>query len=691
MSLTFALQALLARHEDYMAEAEAERIKMAASINHLETAKKELEATNAKVIDENRNLLDQLEDLNNTVSESDNHIQSLNATLQSTRIELQRLTVLAGRTAVLEEQLSAMESEQANIQHQLAITEEDERSAVQRWKRAERTIGDLQESVDRIEREAREERERQVEVVGRIERRRAVEKELENAAGRLKGAAVTTLGRDKAGSSVVSHFVKDILQDNANLQLGIVELREMLTSSNEEVENLRERLMLHQPVLLENANGSQKVTLRNELAERLPKDDLPELHVHHHYHGPPKAEVARGPAMVPRRSKKRRSLVASGTSKPSSGMLTPQGSSTPSIRPTPPSSAAAILSQTSITIPPSQHNSSHRWSIQSSSIAPSTVPSSPQSMYRGSSMFDCIDNAFDSSRPTSPESNCPGSPVFLGRHSKGSSDISFRSVSTPAVFGLSSAGSPRAPAQYTNEGQNVEIVEECLTDLELAPTGHPTILEESEDDTAGDAASTTDPSSVVSINSICPPKEQPQPQLRRSASHESLLSISGMDIHTLRDRPSQMLSGQRFTPRTPCNISSPSLALASSKPVISATTATGRPTYQRRIYDSSNYNRSLLSGVPTSTSTSTGSGLDQTAVNDRPTLGKRVGGWVWGKWGVTPTASTGNLRAKAALAAIDERAAGGNQHNAVRQTLQTPANVEATEVDTSLLQESLGE
>lgn len=690
MSLTFALQALLARHENYMAEAEAERTKMTASISHLEIAKKELEATNARVVDENRNLLDQLEDLNHTVFESDIQIQSLNATLQSTRTELQRLTVLAGRTVVLEEQLLAIRMEHANLQHKLVTTQEEERSAVLRWKRAECTIGDLQESTDRIEREAGEERERHVKVVARMEKRRAAEKELETSACRLKGAAASTPGKDEAGGNVVSHFVKDILQDNANLQLGIVELREMLTSSNEEVEDLRGRLLLHQPVLLENKYEGQRSTLQTELAERVPmKDDLPEFHVHHHYHAPTKTEVTRSPATIHRRPKKRRSLVAPETSTPSSGWQTPRRTSPPTIRPAPSASATTILSQTSVTIPPTLRNLPHRWSTQSSSVAPSTVPSSPQSMYRGSSMFDCIDNTFDSSRPTSPESTGLGSPMFLGRFNKGSSDLSSKCVSTPATIGLVYATSMTASPPHTTEEREVNDAEGCLTKLDLTSTGHPTIMEESGNGFAGDAILSTAPSSAVSTNSICSPMEQPQLQLRRSASHESLLSISGMDIHTLRDRPSQMLCGQGFHPRTPFNISSTTLAHASSKPVISATTARGRPAYQRSVYDSSNYNLSLLSGLPASGGAERA--VSKTAVVDKPTLGKRMGGWVWGKWGVSPTGSAGSLRAKAALAAIDERATGGTQPTVGRQTLRTSSNVEATEVNTILLKETLGE
>src|SRR6516225_6574546 len=95
--LTFSLQALLIRHEAYMADAEKERASMTATIDKLETDKKLLEAENAKFVEENRNLLSQLEELNNTVSDSDARVKSLEATLQATSQELQRLSSLASR------------------------------------------------------------------------------------------------------------------------------------------------------------------------------------------------------------------------------------------------------------------------------------------------------------------------------------------------------------------------------------------------------------------------------------------------------------------------------------------------------------------------------------------------------------------------------------------------------------------
>src|SRR4051812_48853876 len=110
--LTFSLQALLVRHEAYMVDAERDRLEMSAKIEKLETDKRELEAENAKTIEENRGLLDQLEGLNGTVAESEAHIKALEATLQSTHQELRRLEGLAARTHDLEVQLAQLEQEQ---------------------------------------------------------------------------------------------------------------------------------------------------------------------------------------------------------------------------------------------------------------------------------------------------------------------------------------------------------------------------------------------------------------------------------------------------------------------------------------------------------------------------------------------------------------------------------------------------
>lgn len=718
MSLTFALQALLVRHESYIAEAEEERRQMAAIIDKLESEKQELEVVNAKRIEENRELLDHLEDLNRTVSSSDAYIHSLATTLKSSRHEIERLTAFAARSTELEAQLLAMETEHNDLQDQLVSTKDDQRSAIRRWRNAERMISSLQDQVDRIEKEANDERERHEEVVARFERRRAVERELENAAGRLKGAAaVTTLGKEKS-SSVVSHFVKDILQDNANLQMGIVELREMLMGSNDEVENLREQLLLHQPVLPFNEDGVSKSMLKNELARSAVAESLPELHVHHHYHPPGKLRPAvREKPPISRRPRNRRNASTAGLLTPTAGLRTPRAHSAHSTRVPSPSSATAILSQTSVTIPPYQPLRTKRSSMQSlqnsSSIAPSSVPSSPRSGFRNSSLFDCIDTNMDSSRPTSPESIGIGSPIFLPRHKRASSEVSLLNLSPLLAPQVQSA----APLSGLPENINGDMQGDHMgvpSRSNSMKLDHSTILEEPEEDLLPDKpnlAANSD-SNVDDAFSISIPIRS---GLRRSSSHESMLSIHppSNSSSSLRHKSSQLLAHKTLKSRASFSISNPAVnpTAAVAQPIPSHSLRLTVSTYNRSLLSSrnpsfSNYpsTKNLHAEEPHRPPSSATSQLSSTTASSSTitqakysTFSKRVGGWVMGKWGIAPMASTGDLRGKSAIAATGERATGVNQHGRIKaldmgvEDHQLPYLVEPVDVDESALRESLGE
>ena len=587
-SLTFALQALLVRHEQYMLDAQRDRNELSTRIEELEQDKRHLENENAKKIAENRALLDQLEAVNETVAESEAHIKSLEATLQSAQQEVRRLDGLAARTKDLECQLMVLEQEQAVLQRTVSTTEAQERSAVQRWKKAERNLSLLQDQLEHIEKEGREERERHVEVLGRMERQRAVERELDTAAGRLKGAAAVTV-KGHNGSNVVSHFVKDILQDNANLQLGIVELRDMLMNSNDEVQSLREQLLLHQPV--EDAQ-----TLRAELSQKEPKDEKPspvvsqELHIHHHYHAPKEES---------RRPKKKRTSLSSSIFTPLRGTQSPR---TPRARET----ANAILSQTSVTIPAAASN---RWSMQSggqaSEFAPSSAPSSPQSMYRNG----LFDRGFDvdSSRPTSPGSSIdPMSPSCqpLQSHRNRGSIASTRFFTTPQNF---------QPHSTIHEEHDYD---DDIPDLHM----------QSDSQTATPTTST--PAELIEELPHTPFK----PTLHRSTSHESILSISGLYIHTLKSHPSQMTS-MLLRPQ----ISSSNLSTSLN------THITARPTLVRKGHDSRLYLRDLAKSQAAADVHS----LSSSSISSRHSDGKEkqkqkekekpsTTGWSWSKWRVSP-------------------------------------------------------
>lgn len=700
MSLTFALQALLIRHENYVAKAEEEHRMMMDSMEKLEGEKSALEAANVKTIEQNRFLLNELEDLNQTVSDSDAHIFSLTSTLKSTHQELERLTSLAARSTQLESQLLELELEQQLLREQLVSAEGDQRSAVQRWKSAERTINILQEQVERVEAEAKDGRRKHEEVVSRFERRRAVERELENAAGRLKGAAAaTSLENNSGNNSVVSHFVKDILQDNAHLQMGIVELRAMLEGSNEEIESLREQMLLHQPALTPNEDGSTKLSLKSELENIADFEALPELHVHHHYHsaGKPKAAV-REKSYGSRRPRNRRSITATGFRTPPSGLQNLKTPSTPNMRTAPPLSIAAGPSQTTVIKPPPTSRAP-RWSTESfSSIAPSSVPSSPQSGYRTSSIFDNIDTTVDYSRPTSPESAMAESPIFSFQHKRGFSDISLNSLTTPL------ASEPSFEPQYVSSvsrakarGTRRSSLDQ-VSDMSVPAMNSSVIPEEPEPDpTASDQATySISDSSTTSTSSATPTF---RPLLCRSTSHESILSIPPLTIPNLRQNPSQGFPSHRLS----------SLSAASPQTLINPTSATAQLASRSLGRSSSTYNRSLLSTFMYPPNT-----IKPHVARDSksPTLGRRVGGWVLGRWagaipptGDGPDAKTalnnlqGDTDDRAAAPMLrsshHKRATGVNQKGSIRalrpDSVKVPRIVEIGEVDENLLRESLKE
>ncbi|KZM22151.1 uncharacterized protein EKO05_0003818 [Ascochyta rabiei] len=620
-------QALLVRHEAYVADSERERRQMLANIERLENEKLELEAKNAQTIKQNRDLLDQLEQLNESVCGSDAQIQALQDTLRSTEEELQRLASLSARTQLLEAQLFDLEREQSRLQHNLDTKTVDERTAIQRWQKAERTLGDLQDQIDRIEREAREERERHVEVVARMERRMAVESELNTAAARLKAKA----GQEKDGSAVVSHFVKDILLDNANLQHGILELREMLVNSNEEVERLRDQLRVHQPVStspIQESSGTtldQEIDLETEVVEPIGGQ---ELHIHHHYHGSKPAKSLPKVQAQRRHSKKKRFSLTSGHFDPA-----------PSLNRT---STATILSQTAVTVP-----NSHRWS-QATTLGPGSLPSSPVSdSYRGS-MYDRVfsDAAYDSSRPTSPPDSIDmHSPMFgptksndypfdsdSSRHHRRSRSRSLkppvmlsaaRSASTPIVMTTKSAALAVISAVSSPAGSYTDNAF-AHSPTPIIPETQAAIPEETEEasNSGSEDALFFSPDEVERDNDIISTITPARPALRRHASHESLISISGMDIHTLQSRPAQLLMSTHSRFSTP-------KGAGSVDPELTPWTATAHGSLSQRRTDNSDTRSFLYSTIANQ--------KRGPRKSEGPPSGKSSGGWFFGKWGATPT------------------------------------------------------
>ncbi|PON28501.1 hypothetical protein TGAM01_v202348 [Trichoderma gamsii] len=511
-------KALLARHEAYMADAERDRLRLNSRIDRLQTDKQELEANNAAKREENNQLLEQLEQLNSTVLDSDAKIKSLEASLLSSQQAIRRLENAATRAAEADQHLRILEVEQDKLTGELRASKEEARSHAQRCKEAQRGILDMQDQLERMEREAILERQRHEEMMEKVDRQREVEKHLDAAAVRLKGAAASkSITDNRQGSKIVGHFVRDLLQDNANLQLNIVEFREMLSSAHEEIQVLREQLMFHQPLADDSSPAS---TLKAELEPSLFENSKPpqEFHIHHHYHVAAKQDV--------RKPKKKRQGLLPGIFTPPATISSRSSSPGPwAQRRLISSPIAPVLSNAGGDTTPITARSSAWHDFSTPSEMSSSLPTSP-------GIFDHSGTETDSlMSPTT--SYDPMSPTWRASHRKrpsAASSSSFQSLSIIDIEpGMTGVQTPN-PFRFSSG-----VIHEEDEDLSTSISADPTKYNTSKDTSAAD--DDTNQSTDTTIE----PAPEPRSRIRRIASHESIMSLSGgLDIHTLQIRPSQM-------------------------------------------------------------------------------------------------------------------------------------------------------
>ena len=409
----------------------------------------------------------------------------------------------------------------------------------------------------------------------------------------------------------------------------------------------------------------------------MPTAEKPDFHIHHHYHAAHKAEPYKAKAPGLRKSKKRRNITSPGFRTPSTGAQTPQAPHSPVLRATSASSAATILSQTSVTVPSSLNpHSPHRWPSHSSQAALSdsqySVPSSPMSSYRDHSVFDA-DEGTNSSRPTSPASTTIDSPTFRPRHSKATSDLSF---GTLASHNLDTSTQSISGVLHASKGRD----HSCGEHSTFSKLDHEAIPEEAEEDGLRPSTTKTNQSPVEGQN--YQPFQQMRSRLHRANSAESILSTRGEDIPVVHRKHSQLLSGPR---------KSPGSSTASVGPVTSSTSAVAHPSKGSKHYDSSSYNRLLLTNANATSTSPTSASHSSTTI--RPTLGKKLGGWMTGKWGIIPTSasSTSDLRAKASLSAAvngTRTASLGDSRNQ-KAAGRLSTHVEPVKVDNTALEEAL--
>ncbi|RFU78256.1 hypothetical protein TARUN_3971 [Trichoderma arundinaceum] len=656
-------KALLARHEAYMADAERDRQRLNARVDRLQTDKQELEADNAAKVEENNQLLEQLEILNSTVFDSDAKIKSLEASLLSSQQAIRRLESAAARAAEADQHLKILEEEQDKLTGELRASKEEARSHAQRFKEAQRGILDMQDQLERMEKEALLERQRHDEMMEKVERQREVEKHLDAAAVRLKGAAASkSITEHRQGSKIVGHFVRDLLQDNANLQLGIAELREMLISSNDEIQSLREQLMFHQPLADDPSPAS---TLKAELEPSLFESSKPtqEFHIHHHYHVAAKQDIRKP-------KKKRQGLLP--------GIFTPPASISRSSSPGPwaqrrliSSPTAPVLSKTGGDTTPITASSSNWHEYSTPSEMSSSLPNSP-------GIFD-HSGAETESLMSPTTSYDPMSPTWRASHRKrpsAASSCSFQSLSIIDIEpGTAGVVQTQNPYRFSSG-----VIHEEDEDLQTSASTAVTNTATPKDRPVADGGDTDRP-----IDAVAAPAPAPSSGLRRIASHESIMSLSGgLDIHTLQIRPSQMTL-------RPLGGADAVVTGVIAQPTLSTKYSKRSDAALRDHF--AGFQLPKRGSTPTSDMSASSS---QTSRNAAGGLGKWVG---WRPWGGAGNMSESLPKpAEKEAPKVPQRASGINQPGAIPGFQQywisqkrkgAPARVTAEAIDHSALSESL--
>lgn len=462
-SLTWSLQALLARHEAYIADTQAELAQRRESVANLETKNEQLRLENTRVVADNKALLSRLEAINNSVDESDARITALTSTLRSTELETQRLRVLAARTETLEGQLTRLEIEQDRLWNTLETTAEEERVASRGWRESQRMVLDLQSQMEMIENEAKTERLRLEETNQRSEWQRDVPT--------LQKRANSNETLRANGKDAVTSFVRELLEDNAKLQLSAVELEGCLVRSQEESERLRGQQEVANPGdEVQVRSKYQQSNLSLELTER---DMLRELHVHNHYYGPSN-NPARGSHPVNPRYQSRRQAPR---------LLNSDG-----------------------------RQRDKRWSGESNysrkSLPPISGLSSPKSAsYCESTILEHTSEGDLETRPTSPESDW--SPAMKPvQPSSQPAAPSFQSLSTAAHEPTSETS--LNPSPWLDNSAQSPMESHCVEIGSMEPDAGP----------------------YRALTSLHQDSSSQPIQLRRIPSTSSLYSVSGMDIHS---------------------------------------------------------------------------------------------------------------------------------------------------------------
>lgn len=251
-------QAILVRHQDYIATAENEKAERISTIN---TLKERINLANfdiSKSTASNAQLVKQVSVVSESLFVSEAKVEQLTRTLQDQHSQLVKANNSAAKTESLESQISILESARETLQQECQMAVREKRLAEARWRKTERKLEKLTVQYERLEEEA------------------------------VDGIDPSVQGKSSSPNepaTPMQDFIKTLLQENASLEATAFDLREQLAASKEELKDLRNQL---------------KQVSRTGYAET---DSQREVHHHHHFHVLPPGFQPRQPPHSKQRSK----------------------------------------------------------------------------------------------------------------------------------------------------------------------------------------------------------------------------------------------------------------------------------------------------------------------------------------------------------------------------------------------------
>lgn len=250
-------QAILVRHQGYIATAEKEKAERISTIN---TLKERINLANldiSKSTANNAQLVKQVSVVSESLFVSEAKVEQLTRTLQDQHSQLVKANNSAAKTESLESQISILESTRETLQQECQMAVREKRLAEARWRKTERKLEKLTLQYERLEEEA----------VDGID---------------LSGQVNSNSPNEPA--TPMQEFIKTLLQENSALEATAFDLREQLAASKEELKDLRNQL---------------KQVSRTGYSEA---DSQREVHHHHHFHVLPPGFQPRQPPPPKQRS-----------------------------------------------------------------------------------------------------------------------------------------------------------------------------------------------------------------------------------------------------------------------------------------------------------------------------------------------------------------------------------------------------